>query len=70
MRVNYNKLWKRLIDLNMSKTQLRKQAGVTTNVLAKMGKNEDVSTEVLCKICNVLNCQIEDIIELVEAETN
>lgn len=70
MRVNYNKLWKRLIDLNMSKTQLRKQAGVTTNVLAKMGKNEDVSTEVLCKICNVLNCQIEDIIELVEVEAN
>ncbi len=66
MKVNYNKLWKLLIDMNMSKTQLRKQAGVTTNALAKMGKNEDVSTEVLCKICNVLNCQIEDIMELVE----
>jgi len=57
-----------LIDLNMSKTQLRKQAGVTTNALAKMGKNENVSTEVLCKICNVLSCQIEDIMELVETE--
>lgn len=68
MKVNYNKLWKLLIDLNMSKTQLRKQAGVTTNALAKMGKNEDVSTEVLCKICNVLNCQIEDIMELTKAE--
>jgi len=68
MKVNYNKLWKLLIDLNMSKTQLRKRAGVTTNVLAKLGKNEDVSTEVLCKICNVLSCQIEDIVELVEAE--
>lgn len=68
MRVNYNKLWKMLIDLNMSKTQLRKQAGVTTNALAKMGKNENVSTEVLCKICNVLSCQIEDIMELVETE--
>lgn len=52
----------------MSKTQLRKQAGVTTNALAKMGKNENVSTEVLCKICNVLSCQIEDIMELVETE--
>lgn len=68
MKVNYNKLWKMLIDFNMSKTQLRKQAGVTTNDLAKMGKNENVSTEVLCKICNVLSCQIEDIMELVETE--
>lgn len=68
MKVNYNKLWKMLIDLNMSKTQLRKQAGVTTNALAKMGKNENVSTEVLCKICNVLSCQIEDIMELVATE--
>ena len=68
MKVNYNKLWKMLIDLNMSKTQLRKQAGVTTNALAKMGENENVSTEVLCKICNVLSCQIEDIMELVETE--
>ena len=68
MAVCYDKLWKMLIDLNMSKTQLRKQAGVTTNALAKMGKNENVSTEVLCKICNVLSCQIEDIMELVETE--
>ena len=68
MKVNYNKLWKMLIDLNMSKTQLRKRAGVTTNALAKMGKNENVSTEVLCKIFNVLSCQIEDIMELVETE--
>lgn len=68
MTVNYNKLWKLLVDLNMSKTQLRKQAGVTTNAMAKMGKNENVSTEVLCKICKVLNCQIEDIMELVEDE--
>ena len=68
MRISYNKLWKMLIDFNMSKTQLRKQAGVTTNALAKMGKNENVSTEVLCKICNVLSCQIEDIMELVETE--
>ena len=68
MEISYKKLWKMLIDFNMSKTQLRKQAGVTTNALAKMGKNENVSTEVLCKICNVLSCQIEDIMELVETE--
>lgn len=68
MTVNYNKLWKKLIDLNMSKTQLREKAGLSTNVLAKLGKNENVSTEALCKICEVLNCQIDDIMELVEIE--
>ena len=51
MTVSYNKLWKRLIDLNMSKTQLREKAGITTNAIAKMGKNENVSTEIICKIC-------------------
>jgi DNA-binding Xre family transcriptional regulator len=68
MTVNYNKLWKKLIDLNMSKTQLREKAGITTNALAKMGKNENVSTEILCKICNALKCQVEDVMELVDEE--
>lgn len=66
MRVSYNKLWKLLIDLNMSKSQLREKAGVTTNVIAKMGRNEDVSTEALCKICKALDCRLDSIIELVE----
>ena len=65
MTVNYNKLWKKLIDLNMSKTQLREKSGITTNALAK---NENVSTEVLCKICKALQCQVEDIMELVDEE--
>lgn len=68
MTVNYNKLWKKLIDLNMSKTQLREKSGITTNALAKMGKNENVSTEVLCKICKALQCQVEDIMELIDEE--
>ena len=68
MTVNYNKLWKKLIDLNMSKTQLREKSGITTNALAKMGKNENVSTEVLCKICKASQCQVEDIMELVDEE--
>ena len=59
MKVSYNKLWKLLIDLNMSKSQLREKSGVTTNVIAKMGKNENVSTE-------ALDCQLDDIMELVE----
>lgn len=66
MKVNYNKLWKLLIDLNMSKSQLREKAGVTTNVIAKMGKNENVSTEALCKICKALDCQLDSIMELVD----
>ncbi len=68
MKVNYNRLWKLLIDKGMSKTQLREQTGVTTNTIAKMGKNENVSTEVICRICKVLNCQITDIMELVEED--
>jgi len=68
MTVSYNKLWKRLIDLNMSKTQLREKAGITTNAIAKMGKNENVSTEIICKICKALECQVEDVIELVDEE--
>ena len=70
MTVNYNKLWKLLIDRNWSKTQLREQAGITTNALAKMGKNENVSTEVLCKVCEALNCQMQDIIELVDEKVS
>lgn len=66
MTVNYNRLWKKLIDLDMSKSQLREKAGITTNAIAKMGKNENVSTEVICKICTALDCQIQDIVELVK----
>lgn len=66
MRLTYNKLWKLLIDKGMSKTQLREMAGITTNVIAKMGRNENVSTEVICKICETLNCQIADVMELIE----
>lgn len=66
MTVNYNRLWKKLIDLDMSKSQLREKAGITTNAIAKMGKNENVSTEVICKICTALDCQIKDIVELVK----
>lgn len=68
MSVSYKKLWKLLIDKNMLKKDLREQAGLTTNVIAKMGKDENVSTEVLCKICEVLNCNIEDVIEIIPDE--
>jgi len=66
MTVNYNKLWKILIDRNMLKKDLRVASKITTNALAKLGKNENVSTEVLCKICKALDCKIEDIIFIVD----
>ena len=65
MAVCYNKLWKLLIDKKMTKTQLCQQAKVSTNAIAKMGRDEDVRVEVLAKICKTLECNIEDIIELV-----
>lgn len=66
MGVSYNKLWKLLIDKRMLKKDLREQAHLTTNVIAKMGKNEHVSTEVLCKICKVLDCEINDIVDVID----
>lgn len=65
MSVSYKKLWKLLIDRDMMKKDLRERAGLTTNVIAKMGKEENVSTEVLCKICAALDCGLEDIIEII-----
>ncbi|OUN22244.1 helix-turn-helix transcriptional regulator [Flavonifractor sp. An82] len=62
--MNYNKLWKMLIDKNLMKKDLIEMAGITTNAMAKMGKGGDVSTQVLSKICNVLDCKLEDIVEL------
>ena len=68
MAIRYNKLWKKLIDENMMKVDLRDQAGITTNALAKLGKNEHVSTQVLEKVGNVLHCEIQDIMEFVPDE--
>lgn len=66
MSVSYNKLWKLLIDKNMTKTELRLQADIATSTLAKLSKNEQVSLDVLLKICKVLNCEIQDVIELIK----
>ena len=68
MAVCYNKLWKLLIDKGMTRTELRTNAGISSNALAKMGKGGDVSTQVLSKICAYLDCQIEDIIEIIPEE--
>ena len=68
MAIRYNKLWKLLIDREMMKKDLRDQSGITTNALAKLGKNEHVSTQILEKICRVLDCNIEDVCEFVNDE--
>lgn len=66
MAISYNKLWKLLIDKNMNKTELKEQAGISFNVLARMGKNEAISFESIEKICLTLNCDIGDIIEILK----
>lgn len=68
MKVNYDKLWKLLIDKKLSKTGLREQAKISTSTLAKMGKEEMVGPDVLEKLCKVLNCKTADILEFVKDE--
>ena len=68
MTICYNKLWKLLIDKNMKKKDLRLATGMSTTALAKLGKNQHVSTEILTKICTVLDCDFCDIIELVKED--
>lgn len=67
MAVCYNNLWKLLIDRNMNKTELKETAGVSFNVMARMGKNETVSFESIEKICVALQCNIGDIMEFTDA---
>jgi DNA (cytosine-5)-methyltransferase 1 len=69
MAISYNKLWKLLIDKNIKKTDLRRVAGISTNVIAKLGRNDPVSMESLAKICAALNCDIADIV-VMTAESN
>lgn len=66
MAVSYKKLWKLLIDKDMKKKDLRKVSGISTASMAKLGKNENVNTEILVKICKALECDIGDIIEVAE----
>lgn len=66
MTYSYNKLWKLLIDKHMTKTQMRKTAGISTNILAKMGKDEPVAMGSLAKIAIALQCRLDDIVEIQE----
>ncbi len=69
MKLSYNKLWKILIDKGYNKTQLCQEAKITTNAMAKLGKNEDVRVEILAKICLTLGCSFDDIVEITAAES-
>lgn len=66
MAVSYKRLWKLLIDRNVTKTEMRKAAGISTGALAKLGKNENVNTEIIVRICKALQCDISDVMELTE----
>lgn len=67
MRVSYNKLWKLLIDKNMKKMDLLEAVEMSPNTLAKLGRNENVSMDVILRICEVLHCDVSDIMEVVES---
>ena len=66
MAVSYKKLWKLLIDKDMKKEELRIAANLSTNTMAKLGKNENVSMDVMLRICKVLECNIGDVVDVVE----
>ena len=69
MAVSYNKLWKLMIDRNINKTRLRESAGISSNAMAKLGRNESVRVDVLVKICNHLSCTMDDIMEIIPDES-
>ena len=68
MILSYNKLWKMLIDKKMNRKDLRKKAGISTASIAKLGKGENITTDVLLKICEALDCDITDIMEIDKSE--
>ena len=69
MAVDYSNLWKLLIDRHMNKSQLREVAQISTNAIAKLGKNETVSLKTLEKICVSLSCEIEDVITFIDTNS-
>lgn len=70
MSICYKKLWKLLIDRDMKKKDLQRVAGISAASITKLGKNENISTEIIKKICVALQCDVNDIMEMVEDKTN
>ena len=70
MILDYNKLLKLMIDKNINKTELCKQAKISTNAMARMGRNESVPLETLVKLCDVLKCNLNDVVEIKSKDEN
>jgi putative transcriptional regulator len=70
MAVNYKKLWKLLIDKDMKKQDLQSAANISAVTIAKLGRNENVTTAILSKICSALNCNVGDIMDIVDESTH
>lgn len=70
MQTSYKKLWKKLIDLDMSKKELREATGLSTGTMTKLAKDEDVSMNALKRICKVCQCNIGDIVDFVPRQNN
>ena len=68
MRISYNPLWKMLIDMGMNKKELRELSGISTASMAKLGRGDNITTDVLLRICAALDCQISDILETLPDE--
>lgn len=66
MAISYNRLWKLLIDNHMKKKDLKDKAELSTATMAKLGKDESVSLDVLVRVCKVLNCEIGDVVEIID----
>ena len=66
MRISYKPLMRQLLERDMGKMELLRAADISTTTLSKLGKNQPVKLEMLMKICTVLNCRIEDVVEFVE----
>ncbi len=68
MNISYNKMWKLLIDKNMKRKDLKEQAEVSQNVMARLSKNQAVNMDTMAKICKVLQCDIGDVMEFIPEE--
>ena len=66
MRISYNKIWKMLIDKNMKKSDLKERAGISSASIAKLGKGDNITTDVLLRICEAMDCHLDDIMETVD----
>ena len=66
LKISYNKLWKMLIDKNMNKQDLKNATGISSASIAKLGKGENITTDILLKICEALDCKLEDIMETIK----